>query len=61
MKRDDDDSTNCAMDNNPLVGLACALDDNGNKIDVKPVKVCGDSGILFDPVYARGAHIIHPN
>lgn len=51
IKRSDDDSNNCATDTDPLVGIACALDDAGNKIDVEPVKVCGTGAILFDSVY----------
>lgn len=58
IKRSDDDDKVCGMDNNPLVGLACALDDNGNKIDVKPAKVCGTGAILFDVSFPVGAHLI---
>lgn len=58
IRRDDDDGERCGFDKNPLVGLACALDDNGNKIDVQPVKVCGPGGILFDVVYPVGAHYL---
>mmetsp|Transcript_8540 Transcript_8540/g.12477 ORF Transcript_8540/g.12477 Transcript_8540/m.12477 type:complete len:419 (-) Transcript_8540:77-1333(-) len=54
VKRSDDDDTNCGMDNKPLVGVACALDDNGKKLDVKPVKVCGTSAVLFDASYPVG-------
>ena len=55
MKRSDDDGTaNCAMDEDPLVGITCALDENGNKIDIQPVQVCGINGILFDVVYPTG-------
>jgi len=53
LRRDDDDS-NCQMDKDPLVGLACAIDDNGNKLDVKPAKICGTVGILFDVSYPVG-------
>jgi len=56
--RNDEDSSNCKMDDDPLVGLACALDDSGNKIDVQPVKVCGVSGVLFDVSYPIGVHKI---
>ena len=56
--RTDEDSTVCNMDNDPLVGLACALDDSGNQIDVQPVEVCGASGILFDVSYPVGVHKI---
>jgi len=58
-RSDDDDSSNCRMDNDPLAGVACALDDSGNKIDVQPVKVCGTGGILFDVSYPTGVHAIH--
>jgi len=41
----------------PLMGLACALDDNGNKIDVQSVKVCGGDAIfLFDVSYPVGVN-----
>jgi len=56
IKRSDEDDTNCHMDNDPLVGVTCALDDSGNKIDVQPVKVCGTGGILFDVCYPTGVH-----
>lgn len=56
--RTDEDSTVCNMDNDPLVGLACALDDSGNQIDVQPVEVCGSSGVLFDASYPVGVHKI---
>ena len=58
IRRNDDDDEHCYLDENPLVGLACALDDNGNKIDVQPVKVCGTDGILFDVTYPVGAHYL---
>merc|ERR1719401_3110796 len=53
-RADDDGTANCAMDEDPLVGIACALDEQGNKIDVQPVKVCGTSAILFDVSYPTG-------
>ena len=52
--RSDDDGQVCAMDDDPLVGVACALDDNGNQVDVKPAKVCGTGAVLFDTVYPVG-------
>ncbi len=52
--RSDDDSTNCSVDNDPLEGIACALDENGNKIDVENPSVCGNSAILFDVSYPVG-------
>ena len=58
IRRSDDDDEDCYLDENPLVGLACALDDNGNKIDAQPVKVCGPDGILFDVAYPVGAHYL---
>merc|ERR1712194_310535 len=54
LKRTDDDDNNCHMDTDPLVGIACALDENGNTIDVEPVKTCGTSAILFDVSYPSG-------
>lgn len=58
IKRTDDDDKVCALDTDPLVGLACALDDNGNKIDVQPVQVCGTGAVLFDVAYPVGVHHI---
>lgn len=58
IKRSDDDDNVCQIDESPLVGVACALDDNGNKIDVKPPKVCGVAAILFDVSYPIGVHEI---
>ena len=55
VKRSDDDDTNCGMDDEPLVGVDCALDDKGNKLDIQPVEVCGTSAVLFDASYPVGA------
>ncbi|KAL3794827.1 hypothetical protein ACHAW5_004349, partial [Stephanodiscus triporus] len=59
IKRTDDDQDLCKMDDQPLIGVDCALDDNGNKVFVKPVKVCGTSGALFDVSYPIGVHYLH--
>eukprot|EP00804_Cyclotella_cryptica_P027237 CCRYP_014367-RC/>CCRYP_014367-RC protein AED:0.13 eAED:0.13 QI:57/0.85/0.75/1/0.85/0.75/8/132/854 len=56
VKRTDDDSTNCKEDKDPLVGVACALDENGESLSVQPATVCGDSAVLFDVSYPVGAH-----
>ena len=56
VKRTDDDSTNCMVDYEPLIGIACALDENGESLEVQPVTVCGDSAVLFDASYPVGAH-----
>jgi hypothetical protein len=55
LKRSDDDGTNCGMDTKPLVGVDCALDENGKTREVNPVKVCGTSAVLFDASYPVGA------
>jgi len=55
VKRSDDDDNVCGMDNEPLVGVDCALDGDGKMRDVKPVKVCGTSAVLFDGSYPVGA------
>lgn len=47
------------MDDQPLIGVDCALDDNGNKVLVKPDKVCGTCGVLFDVSYPVGVHYLH--
>ena len=57
VKRTDNDSNLCKTDNEPLEGIACQLDDNGNKVDVKPVTICGTSGVLFDAAYPVGVHL----
>ena len=46
------------MDDQPLDGNGCALDDNGNKVVVKPDKVCGTSAVLFDVSYPLGVHYL---
>jgi len=58
LKRDDEDSTSCNTDNDPLEGVGCALDDNGDTIDIVPVQVCGACGVLFDVAYPVGVHHI---
>lgn len=58
VSRSDDDDNNCRDDTTPLEGTACALDDEGNKVDVQPVKVCGTGGILLDVAYPVGVHLI---
>jgi len=56
LKRTDDDADRCVRDKRPLQGVACALDDHGNTIDVEPVEVCGTSAVLFDASYPTGVH-----
>jgi len=56
VKRTDDDSTVCDLDSDPLVGIDCALDENGNKRELLPDTVCADSAILFDTSYPVGVH-----
>lgn len=56
--RTDGDDQVCGQDTDPLVGMACALDDNGNKIETNPVKVCGTGAVLFDASYPVGVHRI---
>jgi len=56
LKRTDDDGSLCVTDAEPLLGIACALDERGNTVDVAPVEVCGTSGVLFDVSYPKGVH-----
>ena len=56
LKRTNDDGDRCVGDKRPLQGVACALDDHGNTIDVEPVEVCGTSAVLFDASYPTGVH-----
>ena len=59
IKRTADDDNLCGMDTDPLMGIDCALDEDGKKIDVKPVKVCSMSGVIFDVSYPVGVHRMH--
>lgn len=62
IKRSDDDDNNCKMDTDPLVGITCALDANGNKkTDIPAEKVCGDSAVLYDVSYPVGVHRLKYN
>lgn len=58
VKRTDDDGSNCQMDTDPLDGISCALDENGNRVDVPAQKVCGNSAILYDTSYPVGVHTL---
>lgn len=58
IKRTDEDDDLCGMDDQPLVGIDCELDDNGNIVVVKPNKVCGTSAVLFDVSYPLGVHYL---
>jgi len=58
IKRTDEDSKLCKKDNQPLAGMACALDDNGNTIDVEAPMVCGTDAILFDVSFPVNVHKI---
>jgi cathepsin L len=55
--RTDDDDSNCKMDESPLEGITCALDENGNeKTEIPPETVCGTNAILYDASYPVGVH-----
>lgn len=56
IKRTDDDDNVCVVDTEPLDGIACALDENGNKLEVEQPKVCANSAVLFDVSYPVGVH-----
>ena len=53
----------CGMDVRPAHGIACTekYDGQGHRHHITPpaVKVCGTSGILFDPVLPYGARLVH--
>jgi cathepsin L len=54
---EDDQESRCGRDNDPLVGITCALDENGNKRENIPSeKVCANSAILYDTSYPVGVH-----
>lgn len=61
VKRTDDDDNVCGIDSSPLEGIACALDENGNKLNVEHPSVCGNSAILFDVSYPVGVHRLQIN
>jgi len=50
----DDPDDDCGVDETPMDGMACDTDQDGNKIEPKPVKICGTSGVLFDAVFPVG-------
>ena len=50
----DDPDEDCGVDETPMDGMACDTDEDGNKIEPKPVKICGTSGVLFDAVMPVG-------
>ena len=54
----EDPESICRMDITPKDGNACARTDDGKEIDPDPVKVCGTSGVLFDPVIPAGARLL---
>ena len=56
--RSEDESSNCKIDTDPLMGIGCQKDANGNDVDVQPVQVCGESAVLFDAAYPVGVHMI---
>jgi len=49
--------SHCGYDKEPLEGVACALDADGNKTNPEKVKVCGMVGILFDVAFPLGGHL----
>jgi cathepsin L len=48
----------CGMDTTTADGEACAIDENGHKIQPQPAKICGNSGILYDVSFPIGAHLV---
>jgi cathepsin L len=55
---DDPDTEDCGMDVKPNHGETCEEDEDGNPITPPAVKVCGTSGLLFDPVLPIGGHLM---
>lgn len=55
----DDPADDCGVDDTPMDGMACDTDEDGNKIEPKPVKICGTSGVLFDAVMPVGGQRTH--
>lgn len=54
----DDPDSDCGMDVTPSAGEGCSKDENGHKIKPPAVKVCGTSGVLFDPVMPIGGKLL---
>ncbi len=58
IKQTDHKDTSCWDDANPLEGVACELDNEGNQIAVESSRVCGTNAVLFDGVIPVGPHLI---
>jgi len=54
----DDPDSMCGMDVTPSSGESCTKDNDGNSIVPPAVKVCGTSGVLFDPVLPIGGKLV---
>jgi cathepsin L len=52
----DDPDSDCGFDETPLDGIGCELNPDGSKIAPQKVKVCGTTGMLFDPVLPVGVY-----
>ncbi|GAX28129.1 hypothetical protein FisN_6Lh054 [Fistulifera solaris] len=53
-----DPEMDCGIDTTPADGIACTQDDNGTPILPPPVKICGNSGILYDATIPIGGHLL---
>ena len=49
----DDD---CGSDETPFDGVTCELNPDGSAVTPQSVKVCGTSGMLYDPVIPVGGY-----
>jgi cathepsin L len=54
----EDPDVDCGMDVTPRTGEGCTKDKDGHTITPPAVKVCGTSGILFDPVLPIGGKLV---
>lgn len=54
----DFDKDDCGMDVTPSDGAGCTKDKDGNDIEPKPMKICGNSGILYDTFVPIGGRLI---
>ena len=54
----EDPDSDCGMDVTPRAGEGCTKDTDGHTITPPAVKVCGTSGILFDPVLPIGGKLV---
>lgn len=53
-----DPEMDCGIDTTPADGIACTQNEDDNEIIPPPVKICGNSGILYDATIPIGGHLL---